>query len=197
MGRNKSFDEAQVLTAAMHAFRERGYEATSIKHLEQATGLLPGSLYHAYGSKKALFEAALAHYTEKVVRGRIATYLESAPGVDGIEAFFQSTRHEPDGRTLGCLLTNSAVEFGPAAGTVADHVRSGFALIEQAFATHVARAQAAGLMSADAPPKRIAAKLLLLYQGVLVLVRFGRDKRELATLITDLLTPLRTGESHV
>lgn len=197
MGRSKSFDEDEVLYAAMHAFRERGYEATSIKHLEQVTGLLPGSLYHSYGSKQALFRDALDHYNEKVVRYRIATYLDSAPGLDGIEAFFQSTRYEPDGKTRGCLLTNSAVEFGADASAVAEGVRNGFSIIEEAFAAHVERGQAQGLMAAETPAARLAVQLLLLYQGLLVLVRSGRDKDELATLITDLLAPLRSRRTHV
>ncbi len=200
MGRNKSFDEETALSAAMHTFRERGYEATSIKHLERATGLQPGSLYHCYGNKEALFRAALDHYNEAIVGTRIAAYLDSAEGVDGIEAMFISALHEPDGRTLGCLLTNSAVEFGTAGSSLADGVDTGFSLLETAetaFYSHVERAQGLGLMSKETSATAAAAKILLLYQGLLVLVRSGRDKDELAILIKDLLAPFRNGGVNV
>lgn len=197
MGRNKSFDEETALSAAMHVFRERGYEATSIKHLERATGLRPGSLYHCYGNKEELFRAALNHYNEAIVGTRIATYLDSAEGVDGIEAMFISALHEPDGRTLGCLLTNSAVEFGTAGSSLADGVDTGFSLLETAFQSHVERAQGLGLMSTETTAIATAAKILLLYQGLLVLVRSGRDKDEMAILIKDLLAPFRNGGVNV
>jgi TetR/AcrR family transcriptional regulator, transcriptional repressor for nem operon len=46
MSRPKTYDEEKLLRAAMQTFRERGYGGTSIKDLEQATGLRSGSLYH-------------------------------------------------------------------------------------------------------------------------------------------------------
>ena len=62
MGRARAFDESDVLQGAMGVFWERGFRNTSVKDLERATGLNPGSLYHAYGSKHGLFVAVLDHY---------------------------------------------------------------------------------------------------------------------------------------
>ena len=59
MGRNRSFDEVTVLVAAGGAFLTAGYEGTSIDELVRATGLLRGSLYQAFGSKRGLFLAVL------------------------------------------------------------------------------------------------------------------------------------------
>ena len=46
----------------MNVFWEKGYEATSMQDLVDATGLLKGSLYGAFGGKQALYMIALAHY---------------------------------------------------------------------------------------------------------------------------------------
>ena len=59
MGRNRSFDETTVLAAAGRAFLIAGYEGTSIDELVRTTGLLRGSLYQAFGSKRGLFLDAL------------------------------------------------------------------------------------------------------------------------------------------
>lgn len=59
MGRTRSFDESTVVSLAAERFRIRGYEATSLEDLLQATGLHRGSLYQAFGSKRGLFVAAL------------------------------------------------------------------------------------------------------------------------------------------
>lgn len=55
MGRPRQFDENSALDAAAAAFRQRGYAATSIDHLVEATGVHRGSLYGAFGSKHGLF----------------------------------------------------------------------------------------------------------------------------------------------
>lgn len=67
MGRRRSFDDDEVLADAREVFLEHGYEGTSIDALVKATGLLRGSLYGAFGSKRGMFVAAL----------RDATYSES------------------------------------------------------------------------------------------------------------------------
>jgi TetR/AcrR family transcriptional regulator, transcriptional repressor for nem operon len=59
MGRNRSFDEQDVVAAACSAFVSTGYEGTSVDDLVAATGLFRGSLYKAFGSKRGLFLAAL------------------------------------------------------------------------------------------------------------------------------------------
>jgi TetR/AcrR family transcriptional repressor of nem operon len=59
VGRNRTFDEAQVVERAARQFLLTGYEATSVDDLVAATGLHRGSLYQAFGSKRGLFLAAL------------------------------------------------------------------------------------------------------------------------------------------
>ena len=46
--------QAEVVTTAAHLFAERGFHATSVQDLVDATGLKPGGLYHYIGSKDAL-----------------------------------------------------------------------------------------------------------------------------------------------
>lgn len=55
MGRPRQFDESRAIDAAAAVFRQRGYAATSVDHLVEATGVHRGSLYGAFGSKRGLF----------------------------------------------------------------------------------------------------------------------------------------------
>jgi len=59
MARPRAFDEALVLCQARTLFANQGYNGTSIDDLVKATGLLRGSLYKAFGSKRNLFELML------------------------------------------------------------------------------------------------------------------------------------------
>ena len=62
MGRQRTFDEAEVIVQSASVFLRQGYEGTSIDDLLAATGLHRGSLYKAFASKRGLFLAALQHY---------------------------------------------------------------------------------------------------------------------------------------
>ena len=53
----KQFDRHEVLDRAMAVFWKRGYEATSIQDLLEATGINRGSLYATFGNKQQLFLA--------------------------------------------------------------------------------------------------------------------------------------------
>ena len=46
--------QSEVVEAAARLFAERGYQATSMQDLTEATGLAAGGLYHYIGSKEAL-----------------------------------------------------------------------------------------------------------------------------------------------
>jgi TetR/AcrR family transcriptional regulator, transcriptional repressor for nem operon len=59
MARPRAFDESVVLSQARALFANQGYNGTSIDDLVKATGLLRGSLYKAFGSKRNLFELLL------------------------------------------------------------------------------------------------------------------------------------------
>ncbi|MEW2116345.1 TetR/AcrR family transcriptional regulator [Streptomyces sp. NPDC005474] len=184
MGRKQLWDQADVLASAMRLFRRRGYLGASLRDIEEATGLHPGSLYRAFESKDGLFRAALDAYNEQVVEGRVRVHLlEPADPVAGIRSFFTSafeTGLDPD---PGCLLTNTAVESFtvPQAAT---GVRRGLDVIESGFADALTRARTLGLLSADLDVEVSAAQLLALYQGLLVLVRAGTPLTKLHT-ITD------------
>jgi AcrR family transcriptional regulator len=60
MARPRAFDESVVLSQARALFANQGYNGTSIDDLVKETGLLRGSLYKAFGSKRNLFELLLA-----------------------------------------------------------------------------------------------------------------------------------------
>jgi AcrR family transcriptional regulator len=106
-GRPRAFDREQALRAALDVFRERGYEATTLPHLQKVMGgLAPPSFYAAFKSKQQLFLEALALYADNF-GSRPARALESGAtaraGIEGliteaVETF--SARGEPK----GCLV---------------------------------------------------------------------------------------------
>ena len=183
MARPRTFDEATVLAGAMHAFRRSGFGAASVKELEVATGLSAGSLYNGFGDKSALFDAAFDHYLDNVLRRRIAMHADPARGLAGVRELFRTLLAEPRGERHGCLITNTAIEFGGGDDRRQDAVRRGFEILRRALQERLAQAASEGLLQPGIDPAIAAVKLVALYQGVLVLVRSGYDKRQVARAI--------------
>jgi len=182
MPRNIEFNSDAVLSAAMHEFRMRGYAGVSIKDLERATGLTSGSLYNSFGGKDQIFTRILEHYNEVVVRKRVKDHLETNSPLEGLRSLFMSLLEESNDETFGCLLTNTAIEFGASDSVAKSSVQEGFDILEHAFQEAVNRLEQTAFSVGLAIS---AEKLLTLYQGVLVLVRFGRTKDQLRQLINN------------
>lgn len=174
MARPIEFDEDHALVMAMEAFRRHGYGGVSIKDLEHETGQSSGSLYNSFGNKEALFRRVLEKYNRLVVQARISEHFDGSEPLKSLLAFFLSTLDEPGGGALGCLLTNSAVEF---AGAGAAEISDGFGLQARAFEQQLLR------LGHGRRARKNAVRLLAFYQGVLVLVRHGYDKAKLAPMI--------------
>lgn len=185
MPRPLEFEVEPALTAVMEVFRHQGFDRTSVKALCEATGQSSGSLYNCFGDKAAMFRRALDHYIRLVVAGRIDQHLGRQPPREGLLSYFLSLLEEPGDGSAGCLLTNSAIEFAGAEGAITQAIRTGFGLQERAFQTALATIFP---KATDIPDR--ALQLLALYQGVLVLVRFGHPKASLRTMITRELATL-------
>lgn len=112
MGRPSSFDHAQAVTAARDVFWARGYDATSLADLEDATGLSRSSLYHAFTSKHGLFDAAVEDYLATVVEPLLRP-LRDDPGTATLPRHFERLARTVAARTAddprqGCLLLGVA-----------------------------------------------------------------------------------------
>ncbi|MFC0673472.1 TetR/AcrR family transcriptional regulator [Brachybacterium hainanense] len=113
MARTPSFDRETVVRAARGVFWDVGYDAASIPALEQATGLRRSSIYHAFGSKRGLFDAAVQSYLDEVIRPRLAPLRADpvAPDavldyLDGLHEAIAAPGSAPSRH--GCLLINAA-----------------------------------------------------------------------------------------
>lgn len=161
VGRPRGFEPDQVVEAAGDLFWERGYEMTSIGELEKKTGLDRSSLYHAFGNKHALFEAALKCYVEVNLEARLVGMREGEAGLETVADFFtgmaETFRSDPRaGR--GCLMVNSVAELG-SRDTYMLRAAIGYRdKFREAFATALSRATGRG--EVDGNRTRVRAELL-------------------------------------
>jgi TetR/AcrR family transcriptional regulator, transcriptional repressor for nem operon len=112
MGRPREFDEDEALARIMDVFWEKGFEGTSMSDLETATGLRKGSLYAAFGDKRAMYLKALALYGRTAVDEtvRVLTGIDTPERRIGrfLQAPIDAVALENDRR--GCFLCNASID---------------------------------------------------------------------------------------
>ncbi len=113
MGRNRTFDASEAVRAARSVFWSNGFEGASLPELERATGLNRSSLYHAFGSKRGLFDAAVESYLDEIIRPRLRILTEAPVPPDAVHTYLTGMKAAllaPASASSedGCLMVNTA-----------------------------------------------------------------------------------------
>ncbi|MEO1701724.1 MAG: TetR/AcrR family transcriptional regulator [Pseudomonadota bacterium] len=168
MARKEKYDSDQTLNRATSLFWMQGYHATSMKDLETALDLGPGSIYARYGSKAGVFEAALKNYAAGR-RTELERYLAAHDMVlDGLAAYAGSFSNlcERDAPSVACMMMKSVTELHatePTLQTVASELLDA---TEAMFAEQFQRAKSAGELAHDADPAFLGAWLQAEIMGI-------------------------------
>jgi AcrR family transcriptional regulator len=105
---------ARVLDAAAGLFQSRGYHATGMRDVMQASGISSGALHHHFRSKEALGLAVITERVAPVVRESWIDPVRSAESLSkGVRRVFADIVEgiEQRGSVAGCPLNNLAMEL--------------------------------------------------------------------------------------
>ena len=171
MARAREFDDDTVLDAATDRFWRRGYAATSVRDLGAAMGLVPASLYNAFGSKHALFALCLDRYLDRNMRERIERLEAQQTPRLAIETFLNEIVARSLADPRGCLLVNSALEVAPHDAELGAVIAARLGELEAFFHRGVLAGQGDGSIAAAQPAHDLARLLLTTVMGLRVLAR--------------------------
>ena len=198
----KQFNEDEVLERAMHVFWRRGYGATSMQDLAQATGVLRGSLYHAYGDKQAIFLLAFARYRRHYL-DTVREHMRCGDPLDALRAYFAYVIKSmselvpalEDGappRTRGCLTTKIATDETAMDEPVRTALRGMLEGLAQVLEERLSAPDAVARLKL--PPKEAARLLVTFTRGNVVMERIYHGPEELRataeSMIRLLLAPV-------
>lgn len=174
----RQFDEAEVLQAVLDVFWRKGWQATSMADLAEASSVQRGSLYNAYGGKEELFLRAFEVYSTRFL-DEAKTALSADTAELALRNFFRvaianMTRGTP---AQGCLTTKTATEIEAAGPRIHLRLRQ---LIDdlkdiagKAFSKpHIAKDMAL-------PPEDAAEVFVTFTRGLAVMERVYREEPRL------------------
>jgi TetR/AcrR family transcriptional regulator, copper-responsive repressor len=104
-GRPRQYDAKAALGAALLEFRRRGYTATSLDHLSEATKMARPSLYAAFGNKRAIYLRAAAQHAEDSIERLNRALVDEPSLAKALAAYFSmlvAIYSEGGDRPLGC-----------------------------------------------------------------------------------------------
>jgi TetR/AcrR family transcriptional repressor of nem operon len=178
MARPRQFDPAEVEEALLDAFWSYGYARTSIEELTEATGLLRGSLYAAYGSKEDMFRAATKRYVAELAAA-ISTDKSGLAAVQHVlETVVRLTADDRERR--GCLILNAIPESHALSRETQAQLQDGLKAMQALLRAHLREAQAEAGRDLDLDP--LAAMLFASSVAIRVLGRAGLDRRLLQNI---------------
>lgn len=202
MGRQASYDRDEVVSKAQALFWAKGYRATSLKDLEAALNLRPGSIYAAFGSKEALFAEALRRYGGQS-RDQVRQSLKAAKSpLAGLAAHVRAlgcVRPEAV-PSRACMLVKTLLETPDDDPVLRRQTEEMMQDMETEFAAAFAAARAAGELPDSADPDRLARRLQAEIFGLRAYAQRSDARDKVAQIAEDIahdleaLTP-RNGDT--
>ena len=192
MARHKDFVPEDVIEKSIDVFLAKGYEATAIKDIVDATNVHPGSLYNEFGGKKEIYKQALEHFSKISKFNLNLANAEIAPPRATIEKlFFDLIESTSERGSVGhCLISKAAMEIGGVDEEITAWLKVVFKKSESLLSRLIERGQAAGEITSSRPPQELAQFLASTVQGMQVMARFERDKKKFRAIAKIALATL-------
>lgn len=184
-GRPPKYDPENVIATAIGAFFHKGFEATTLADLEQATGVDRSTLYNSFGGKAGLYASATGTYLSLAEAGLFDPLLVGTDdGYTDILDFLANLRNGLTSADAipGCLIVNDM-----AAGADPDAAKRYRTMLEGGLQ------QALGRTDDTDPARRThrAGLLTTAVLGVNLVSKATADPAEIARLVDAVADEVR------
>ena len=177
----------------MRVFWMRGYDATSLEELLQAMGIAKSSFYQTFGSKPELFQRCLCQYRDMSAKQLQAAFATAPSAWDFLRTTLESVA-DGTSKTLGragCLLMNTASEFGQRDPQVSGTLSEAMVRMEGIFLKAVERCIAEGSIPSSADPGSLALFLTTNLGGLKGMARAGASPDAMRRVVNVVLSALK------
>ena len=168
MARTKEFDRERALERAMQVFWVKGYTATSLDDLLEATGIGRQSLYDTFGSKRELFGEAIHRYIDRSAESHACIATSESPRRAIREMFEAIIDEGPASQRRGCFGVNTTVELAPHDPDIAKLIAARQRALEDHLYAGLERAKQLGELPRGKDSRGLARFLIGALQGLRV-----------------------------
>jgi AcrR family transcriptional regulator len=184
-GRPREYDPEEALAAALGEFRRRGYTATSLDHLSDATRMARPSLYAAFGNKLEIYRKAVRQYSEQSVEQRRRALFDEPSLEKGLREYFGhivGAYHSREGEPLGCPVLSVISGEAAADPEIGAELAAAVGKTDSLFLKRVTLAAEAGEIAPGADVAGLATMLAALQHSLALRARAGTPRPELLAI---------------
>ena len=187
MPRKPAYDRDALIAQAKDLFWLQGWAGTSLKDLERALKLKPGSFYAAFGSKDALYALTLERYAQDGVARLTALASELGP-LAALQTQPRIVIDSSQTPVQACMLAKTYVELQAKDHDLAQKASQHMVEMKQCFASLFRKAQEVGEIRSEHDPDRLAAR----YQSDLLGLRLSAERSDVnaAEIAADIAADL-------
>ncbi len=188
MPRAAPYDRETALDAALAIFWEKGFHATSLKDLEKALSMKPGSIYAAFYSKEKLYLSALERYFEKS-RAGFRAHVASAGSplaalADHFRTYGKMAANNPSRKA--CMLTKTLVDTQATDPAISAITQEYMSAMQAEFAAVFTAALERDELANNADPKRLARRFQANVAALRLAVNQGMGAADFTELAEDM-----------
>ena len=188
MSRTALYNRQEALERALKLFWQKGFHATSLKDIEEALDMRPGSIYAAFGSKDGLFQEALDYYARLGLTEleRILSHHESP--LLGLAAYVRQLGGIRDKElpSQACMLVKSLLELGAREQAALQKVEMLLAGMETRFIDCFSAAQRLGELDNELDATRLGRRLQAEVMGLRAFAQRDVDSEAVHALAEDM-----------
>lgn len=179
----------KILAEATRLVQQKGFEATSICDLTEATGLKKGSLYFHFSGKDELARSILDKARADFIEFLELSLVGKTPGAC-LNNFFERVleKHRSVEFVGGCIFGNSALEMSDKDSRLTAVIVKVFDEWIEKIQKVVQSAQSAGQVRKDLSAAIISRQIVMTLEGGIMMARLKKSEKSLK----DCLMTLRT-----
>lgn len=171
MPRKPNYDRNDLIERARDLFWQRGWAGTSLKDLEAALQMKPGSFYAAFGSKEALFALAMEKYAADG-HARLKALAQKHGPVKALQRFPEMVVENDAAPAKACMLSKTLLELHAHNHPLAKEANLHLLKMEAHFAELFQQAQSTGDIDRSHDPQVLARR----YQSDLLGLRVSAER---------------------
>ena len=192
MPKVETFNKELVLKQAIEVFHDKGYNATSMQDLVDATGLNRSSIYNSFDSKLNLFILCLKAYNEEFMSQLLNDMNNANNALHTIETLLNLYMDLifKDEKDKGCLITNCTSEMANQEPSITKFLKSNQESFLAFLEEIIIKGQQDSLINKKQTPKAYALYLFSSFQGFRttgILIPNKNDMKQISKTIIQTL----------
>ncbi len=192
MPKVETFNRDIVLEQATNIFHDKGYNATSMQDLVDATGLNRSSIYNSFVNKLSLYLECLKLYENNYKRDASKVLLKANNPLEAIKLIFDLYIQiiSDDQYNRGCMVVNCKSEMTNHDKSITAFLENSQSNMLQLLEDLVSKAQQESLVNERQTPKDYALYLYSSLQGFRMTGILITDKKQLKTIANTIIQTL-------